>query len=469
MRITIHFTSFTTRLLLVFALLLPLGVAASQADDQVVAKDKDINTLFELAAPIIGTIERVSISSAGEWGNNWSGLPDISADGRYVAFEALASNLVSGDTNGKVDVFVRDRLSRQTSRVSISTTNQQGNNDSMVASISTDGRYVAFESVASNLVSGDTNGVRDIFLRDRQTGQTSLVSVDSGGVQGNGTSVDPAISTDGRYVAFASDATNLVSGDTNGVRDIFVRDMQTGQTKRPSVDSIGTQGSGTSEDPSISSDGHLVAFSSASNNLVTGDTNSKWDIFVHNSVTGQTSRVSISSGNLQANDSSDEPFITPDGSLVVFSSLATNLVNGDTNGKKDIFVRNLQSGQTSRVSISSNSVQANDGSELAVISADGRFVTFTSYASNLVGGDANGKADVFIRDRQSGRTSLASVSSLGVYGNNYSGSTAISGDGRFVVFASNATNLVSGDTNGFTDVFLVHLLHWSLYLPMVRK
>jgi len=198
---------------------------------------------------------------------------------------------------------------------------------------------VAFYSDSDNLVPDDTNDQRDIFVHDRGTGQTTRVSVDSSGAQGNNNSEYPAISADGRFVAFMSLATNLVAGDTNGVMDVFVHDRGTGQTTRVSVASGGAQGNGTSAVPAISADGRFVAFYSYANNLVPGDTNRRSDVFIHDRGTGQTTRVSVASGEAQANDSSEYPAISADGRFVAFESYADNLVAGDTNGVDDIFVR----------------------------------------------------------------------------------------------------------------------------------
>ena len=207
----------------------------------------------------VGDTMRVSLASDGTQGNGGSGYPSISTDGRYVAFYSGASNLVSGDTNNKGDVFVHDQQSGQTERVSVASDGTQGIGDSLDPSISADGRYVAFSSWANNLVSGDTNIKPDVFVYDRQSEQTTRVSVTSDGTQGNGYSERPSISADGRYVAFDSIASNLVSGDT-GHEDVFVHDLQSGQTERVSVASDGTQGNDDSWYPSISADGRYVAF-----------------------------------------------------------------------------------------------------------------------------------------------------------------------------------------------------------------
>jgi len=230
----------------------------------------------------------VSVSSTGQFAYRISNMPSLSADGRMVAFHSDADSLVTGDTNNAKDIFVHDRVTHATTRVSVSSTGVQGNASSEVVSLSGDGRFVAFYSWASNLVGGDTNNVADVFVHDRQTGQTTRVSVSSAGGQGNGNSTLSAISADGRLVAFESSASNLVPGDTNNVRDIFLHDRQTGQTTRVSVNSTGGQSNcsgcvanrGHSNYPSLSADGRVVSFASDANNLVTGDTNNKWDVFV---------------------------------------------------------------------------------------------------------------------------------------------------------------------------------------------
>ena len=349
-----------------------------------------------------GTTTRVSVASDGEQGNSSSYDSSISADGRYVAFESSASNLVSGDTNGAYDVFVHDRQTGQTTRVSVASDGSQGNDGSEDPSISADGRYVAFVSYASNLVSGDTNVDADVFVHDRQTGQTTRVSIASDGNQGNGECWYTSISADGRYVAFDSWASNLVSGDTNGTRDVFAHDRQTGQTTRVSVASDGNQGNSWSYYPSISADGRYVAFYSWASNLVSGDTNDEHDIFVHDRQTGQTTRVSVASDGSQGNGSPYQPSISADGRYVAFHSYASNLVSGDTNGAWDVFVHDRQTGQTTRVSVASDGSQGNDWSLRPSISADGRYVAFMSSASNLVSGDTNGAYDVFVHDRGDG-------------------------------------------------------------------
>ena len=398
--------------------------------------------------------ERASVASDTSQGNGHSQYPSISADGRFVAFESQAGDLVDGDTNGTYDVFVHDRHTGDTTRVSVASDGTQGNGHSQYPSISADGRLVAFHSAARNLVTDDTNGTFDVFVHDRQAGDTARVSVTSDGAQAIGHSQYPSISSDGRYVAFHSSAANLVAGDTNGAYDVFVHDRDTGGTTRVSVASNGTQGNGHSQYPSISAQGAYVAFRSAAANLVEGDTNLRNDIFVRDGATNQTSRASIASGGEQGNDHSEYPCISDDGRFVAFESAARNLVTGDTNLREDIMVHDRQTGQTTRVSVASDGTQGNGISASASISAAGRFVAFSSAATNLIDGDTNVREDVFVRDRLVGRTIRVSVASDGAAGNGSSQYPAINAAGRFVAFSSVAANLIDGDTNLKEDVFV---------------
>ena len=289
------------------------------------------------------TITRVSVDSAGNQGNAPSFGPSISADGRFVAFTSIASNIVPGDTNNNRDVFVRDLSTNTTTRVSVGSAANQANSLSLFPSISADGRFVAFDSYANNLVPGDTNAKSDIFVRDLSTNTTTRVSVGSAGNQGNDASSGGSISADGRFVAFSSLASNLVPGDTNDSEDIFVRDLSTNTTTRVSVSGAGNQGNDYSSDASISADGRFVTFSSEASNLVPGDTNNKEDIFVRDLSTNTTTRVSVDSAGNQANGLSYIPSISADGRFVAFSSDAANLVPGDTNSVGDVFVSDIGS------------------------------------------------------------------------------------------------------------------------------
>ena len=339
----------------------------------------------------------ISVRSNGAEANDGSFMSSTSANGRLVAFDSDASNLVGGDANDARDVFVRDLRAGKIRRVSVRSNGAEGNAASRDPSISASGRFVAFRSAASNLVGGDANGATDVFVHDRKTKRTRRVSVRANGAEGNAESVIPSISGNGRFVAFHSSASNLVDGDTNGARDVFVHDRRTGKTRRVSVRSNGTEGNDDSRGPSISADGRFVAFHSAASNLIGGDANGVSDVFVRNRRTGKTRRVSVHSNGTEGDGGSFEPAISADGRLVAFDSTASNLIGGDANGARDIFVHNRRAGKTRRVSVRSNGAEADSGSFAASISADGRFIAFGSFASNLVGGDANGSDDVFRR------------------------------------------------------------------------
>jgi len=418
-----------------------------------------------------GMTTRVSVDSQGGQSNDASLSVSISADGRYVAFESYASNLVPEDTNLAADVFVHDRLTGQTERVSVNGVGSQGNSHSLGSAISADGRFVAFQSDATNLVANDNNNnyddcgfsCWDVFVHDRLTGATERVSVDSAGAEANDRSRVGDLSADGRFVAFVSEASNLVPGDTNNNEDVFVRDRLTGITSRVSINSAGAQGLGRSTEPSISGDGRYVAFYSHSN-LVSGeDTNFAFDVFVHDRQTGATERVSEDGAGVEGNGDSFAPSISADGRYVAFASFSTSLLPGDTNGGAgDVFVHDRLTGAKERVSVDSAGAQGNGDSRAPAMSTDGRFVAFLSGATNLVPGDTadcgfsfpGGCVDIFVHDRLTGETMRVSVDSAGVEGNGGSYRAAINADGRYVAFESRATNLVPSDTNGVYDVFV---------------
>jgi Tol biopolymer transport system component len=397
--------------------------------------------------------ERISVDSAGMPSNGVSGHPSISADGRFVAFESQATNLVAGDTNAVKDVFVHDRVTGTTERVSVDSNGAQANGLSARPSITPDGRFVAFESEATNLVAGDMNSYQDIFIHDRVTGETSRVSVAFDGGDPDSASVRATLSADGRYVAFESQAMNLVPNDTFDQSDVFVRDRLNGSTERVSVDSSGAQAFHDSWSASISADGRYVAFESAADNLVPNDTNHTNDVFVHDRATGQTTRVSLNDAGAEANSESGAPAISADGRWVAFYSYASNLAPNGGLGA-NVFVRDLITAHTTRISQTPAGMPANGLSFGAFISADGRFVGFYSTASNMVSGDTNAASDTFVHDRFTGGMRIVSVDSSGGLGNDGSYGGSMSADGRWVAFESVATNLVPGDTNAANDIFV---------------
>lgn len=398
------------------------------------------------------TTARVSVSSGGAEGNGYSFAGVVSADGRWVAFVSQATNLVAGDTNRWQDVFVHDRHTGTTTRVSLGPGGIEANGPSGSQSISADGRMVAFTSRASNLVSGDTNGASDVFVHDRHTGMTSRVSVFGGVSQGSRASGNAAISADGRFVAFDSFTSDF--DDTNQASDVFVHDRVLATTTRVSVGPLGVEANAGSDAAAISADGRWVAFTSSASNLIVGDTNDAPDVFVHDRRTATTSRVSVGPGGTEGNRASGSAAISADGRYVAFDSLADNLIDRDSNQRMDVFVHNVQTGTTTRVSEGSGGVQGNHLSVDPALSADGRWVAFTSSASNLVVDDTNAHEDVFAHDRHTGTTTRVSVGPGGLQANSVSVAPSVSTDGRWIAFSSVADNLVTADTNAGSDVFV---------------
>ena len=414
------------------------------------------------------TTTRVSVSSSGTQGDLPSYAIAISANGRYVAFTSEARTLVAGDTNDRLDAFVRDRQTGRTMRVSVDSSGREAkagedlHGGSSAEAISADGRYVVFRSDAANLVPRDTNGCLDVFVRDLKTGRTERVSVSSTGLEGNSGSLFGSISANGRYVVLTSDASNLVPRDTNGASDIFIRDRRTGRTSRVSIAGRGRQGNNWSGGAAISAYGRFVAFTSAASNLVARDTNSLPDVFVRDRKLGRTTRVSVTSSGKQGrgrrySNGANAPSISADGRYVAFHSDMANLVRGDRNRVFDIFVHDRVTGRTQRVSVSSRGAEANAESlGPPSLSPNGRYVAFTSLATNLVPHDRNEITDLFVRDLRTSRTILASLGSAGRQGNDSSSNAAaaFSADNRYLAFSSWASNLVAGDTNPVSDAFV---------------
>jgi Tol biopolymer transport system component len=400
-------------------------------------------------------IQLVSVSSSGDQANSESDLVGVSANGRHVAFTSDASNLVPGDTNQTVDVFVRDVRAGTTTRVSVSDRGAQADGGSIGDALSPDGRFVVFASSATNLVRGDTNGWSDVFVRDLRRRTTTRVSLSSGGTQGDFHSWGGRISADGQRVAFMSDAANLVPGDTNQTVDVFVHDVRTSTTTRHSVSTAGEQADATANEPVISANGRYVAFISDATNLVTGDTNSWGDVFVRDLRTRTTTRVSLSSDGAQINTSMLPPLaISANGRYVAFSTHSDALVPGLPCCTSRIYLRDRWTHTMSMVSVAGSETPANDASFGPSISASGRYVSFYSLATDLVPGDTNGRSDIFVRDRHAGRTDRVNRPPAGAQADEGSSKPMISGDGRHVAFNSHASNLVPHDTNGATDVFL---------------
>jgi Tol biopolymer transport system component len=420
----------------------------------------------------------------------------LSQDGRYVAFEADFTNLVAGDTNNVADIFVFDQVAKTTVRASIpdgAAPGAEGNGDSTAPAITPDGRYVAFNSNATNLIATDTNLASDVYVRDTNTSisgnRTVRMSVGDGvpGTQansdsyiaGNAIAVDTTVNVGNVLVAFYSFATNLFPAlDNNGSAHVYLRSCSTDFVTCTTVpvDNTGVQGDGDSLDPSVSKNGRFVVYTSFATNLVTGDTNNFADIFVFDRVAGQNVRVSVDNTGAQGNGDSEFASISATGRYVVFTSRATNLVVGqvDNNAVTDVFLHDRDvsnSGvfdtpgniRTTRVSVSSAAAQGNGGSNISIlpvlsVSDDGKFVVYETAATNFDPfGDTNGDLDVYLYNTVAQTTSRLSVSGSGAEANNQSVEAVISGDGKVAAYSSFAGNLVAGDTNTLSDVFVVTL------------
>lgn len=417
-----------------------------------------IPLLCAFPSPPVGEVRLVSQRADGTNGSSYSDWPVVSHSGRFVAFQSDAANLVDGDGNGVSDIYLKDLAGGGLQHISTATNGDAANGqcDGFV-SISADGRYVAFSSSATNLVPSDTNEAWDVFVKDRMTGAIVRASTTSGGTQANGTSLWPSLSADGRKVAFLSRATNLVSGDTNGQGDIFVKDLVTGSIQRVSTSTSGTQANLGSTWSAMDATGRIVVFGSYASNLVTGDTNGDADLFRKDLATGTTTRISTASDGSEANGESGRFALSADGRALAFDSQATNLVAGDTNSLNDVFVKDLVSGVVQRASVSTGGAQGNGWTEFPAISADGRFVAFASQSANLVTGDSNGGYDVFLRDLAAQTTTRISVNGLGNETWPETSFPGLSADGRIAVFRSPSSNYVDGDYNDVEDAFAKNL------------
>jgi Tol biopolymer transport system component len=536
-----------------------------------------VNGVADSAVQAVSLANPSIPTSGGGNGDSYGSV--ISADGRFVLFLSSASNLSTNDDSGTlIDVFLRDRTNHTTTLVSVNLTGTGGGNGHSVSPvISTDGRYVAFESEASNLVANDTNGVSDVFLRDLQTGTTRLLSVNTfGTVGGNGASTSPVISADGRYLAFVSAAGDLVANDTNGATDVFVRDLQNGTTTLASVGADGnTSGNGDSDSPALTPDGRRLAFVSNATNLVGGVTTNQGEIYVrdlaggttiwasvnsaaimqavtnssgrpfrplrsfdpvisadglfvafktfgyaslllrHNFQTGVTDLVSSNAvgstfltsdsfgpdmspdgrfiaftettessllysavylwdaqsgsktlvsanlaGTVSPDTVSDTPAVSADGLFVSFLSNAPDLVTNAVDGSYQVYLRDTASGTTRLVSVDrSGGLSGETGGAIPTLSADGRFIAFDSFDGGYVADDNNKEFDVFVRDTMAETTELISMAnatpqSLTANGISSVAANSVSADGRFIVFVSLANNLVVNDTNELQDVFV---------------
>ena len=452
-----------------------------------------------------GAVSLVSVDSAGTAsGNNSSDSPLVSADGRYVLFRSMATDLTSSSGVQGSQLYRRDLSAGTTVLVTVSTSGGGSTSGYVTnASMSADGRYVAFETAATDLTPNFAkhNTGDDIFVRDMVTGTTTLVSInDTGTGSGNGSSINPMISADGRFIAFTSSASDLVPNDTNKASDIFVRDLQTNTTSLVSINRTGTgpgdAGSGNTNtllsfnSPSlaISSDGRYIAFPSTAGDLVAVDIQGTHPggIYVRDMQAGVTKLVTVNMSGVAGDwftPAFDQFSMTPDGHYIAFLDSANDLVPNNSKGIgsiEDVYLRNMVAGTTTLITKNlAGTAGANASAIQPFISDDGRYVVFQSAANNLVAGDTNNAADVFVYDKATGTTSFASVNSsgngpgngpsttdtFGVYLNAY----RLSANGQYVAFDSGATNLTSGDNNRSDDVFLRNLAAGTTTLASARS
>ena len=387
-----------------------------------------------------------------------SNFPSVSGDGRYVAYLSPATNLVAADTNGWTDAFVRDVVTNKNTLLSVSSTGVQANGPTLTVVAAADGRHFLFTAGGTSLTPGDANATADVFVRDTTSATTTLVSATATGASGNNASSAEAISSDGHYVAFDSLATNLVSDDTNGVGDVYVRDMTTGQTTRGSLGSAGQQLAAESTDADLSANGRYLAFVTRSSEVVPGVGNGFAQVYVRDLTTGQVTLISKTPAGLPAGADSRAPSVSADGKVVLFESAASDVVAGDSNGASDIFRYDGNTGAVTRISVGTGGVEANGASSLSYpqhkgLDDAGCHAVFQSDASNLVANDVNNTGDVFVWDCADGSVRRVSLHPDDVHQAAFaSAHAAISADGNYVAFASRDP-LQSYDTNNHPDVY----------------
>ncbi|MCX5387287.1 hypothetical protein [Streptomyces sp. NBC_00083] len=407
--------------------------------------------------------ERISVATDGTEANGESGQGALSGDGRFLIFGSQADNLIPGDTR-KGGSFLKELRTGKVERVNTAPDGTPADGSSGDAAVSGNGRYVVFTSDATNLVpGGNPTGSTEVYVRDRWTRHTELLIGHR--PQEQVADGEPSISANGRFVAFLSTRSDLVPGDTNDAQDVFVKDMWRGTVTRVSVASDGTQADAYSISPVISADGSRVGFKSRASNLVPrtdtdGDALARpraQVFYAHDMRTGRTQLAAHTRAGSQVAVITDIG-LSPDGRYALFMSLNSDIVAGDTNGTTDAFATDLHTGVARRLSVAADGTEANDLSYGHIaMSADNRKAFFTSAASNLVPGDTNGSEDLFVRDLRTGRVERVNVASDGAQANAFTLSFSVDLAGRTAVFDSTADNLVPKDTNGVSDVFLRRL------------
>jgi Tol biopolymer transport system component len=429
------------------AVLCPLAFAAASA----LAKGQD-------------TV-RISVDSKGAEGDDTSvsGRHSVAFDGKemLIVFSSLATDLVASDKNGKQDIFLRDVTAGTTERIVLDVKGGEPDDDSSNPHITPDGRFVVFQSDATNLVNGDQNGKTDVFVLDRHSGTIERVSVDDKGGESDGRSSDGCISADGRYVVFTNDSDDFTGGDTNRSADVFLRDLAKGTTTCLSRNLSGATGDGSSRSPDISADGSTVAFSSRASDLVANDSNRTEDVFVYDLASGVVTRASVNEGGFELDDSSESPALSAEGDLITFVSAARNMNRDSSAGKFQVYVRDLATGQVWLASraLDGSAADGHCTNPILFDHDDGKgsrpYVAFWSFSTNLPGAGV-ADADAYACDFKAGFVQCVSVDSDGI--DHASGGNdpplAATADGDAIVFSCLDSQLVSGDGNGKIDVFM---------------
>jgi hypothetical protein len=380
-------------------------------------------------------------------------IDNLSNNGRYAAFESVATNLVVDDENELQDIFVHNIKTGKTRRVSITSDGDEVTDESSSApALSGNGRRVAFISDSEDLVGGDNNEVTDIFVHNLETRKTKRVSVSSNGDEGDQPAGDqPDVSRNGRFVAFHT-TSQLVGKDNNDDADIYVRDLRERRTHLVSIHSNGDAVTdGESIYPQISENGRFIVFNSSSSELINSDANGVVDVFIHDRQTGRTRRVSVNSNGNEVARDSQYPQVSADGRIISFDSTG-GFVSADDNDVSDVYVHNRETGRTKLVTRGHNGGSTDQESSYTSLSPNGRMIGFYSYATNLIANDPDGDYSAYVYDRVTKKIRMVDRDSSGDPGDGLSYVIGMSGDGRMVLFASEAGH-AQVDENDVNDVY----------------
>jgi len=425
-----------------------------------------------VAAPASAAVDDLvlaSTSDSGSKGDSSSESPSLSSDGSAVAFYSFATNLDPADTDALGDVYVKDVASGALVLASASDSGVKGNGHSYTPSLSADGTAVAFYSHADNLDPADTDTSPDVYVKDLASGDIALASTADTGVKGSGGSYSPSMAADGNSVAFTSEATNLDPADTDSELDVYVKDLASGDIVLTSTSDTGDKSNGDGYIPFLSADGGRVAFYSLATNLDPADTDVQADVYVKDLASGDMVLASTSGTGDKGNAGSYFPALSADGATVAFHSIATNLDPLDTDSAFDVYVKDLVSGDVVLASTSDTGESSNGYSYSPSLEADGSSVAFVSDATNLTSADTDSTYDVYVKDLTGGDLMLASSSDAAVKSDGSSYNPSLSGDGSTVAFWSFATNLDSADTDSYSDVYVKELAEAAPAVTMTIK